>query len=110
MKEAGRIIISDPGQDAPLEEYATAQCVHCARHFRAKKPGTVARALTEIEARFRERERKQVYRFCTRCNGPVCSAGCEECVHWKKKLEIAEGAASPTAVTVGGNLWMPSGA
>lgn len=89
MREAGTIIVTDPGSDKPLLEVATIQCAHCGRHW-VPRPGS-----------------GRVRGFCTRCNGPVCGPGCAECVPAEARLEILEGTRDQSSVSVGGNLWLP---
>lgn len=72
MAEAGRIVITDPGADAPLLEVGTLQCVHCGGHF-PFRPGS-----------------GDVRGFCQRCCGPVCGPTCVECIPAELLLENIE--------------------
>jgi hypothetical protein len=72
MKEKGRIIVVDPGADRPLDEFATAQCVHCGAHFPIR-PGS-----------------GKIRGFCFRCNGPVCGPACAACVPAELQLDNLE--------------------
>jgi hypothetical protein len=75
---------------------STLQCVHCHRHWHSKL-GLPA-----------DPDRPKVWRgYCMNCNGPICGPGCIECVPREKKLEIIEGTASLTAVSVPVKLWLP---
>jgi hypothetical protein len=72
MREAGRIIVIDPGADRPLAEHGTAQCVHCGGHFPIQ-PGS-----------------GKVRGFCCNCNGPICGPKCLMCVPAEQQLENME--------------------
>ena len=89
MREAGLITIADPGMDRALSEVKTAQCCHCGGHFPFGPGHTKDRG------------------WCYRCNGPICGAGCLDCVPQEAMLEILEGTRRPDQVTVAGNLWLP---
>lgn len=71
-KEAGRLVISDPGSDRPILEAATLQCCHCGMHW-VPRPGS-----------------GRVRGFCFRCNGPICGASCVECVPALQMIENIE--------------------
>lgn len=72
-REAGTIIISDPGSDKPLLEVATLQCCHCGGHW-VPRPGSGM-------------ERG----FCMNCNGPVCGRDCAgSCIPVEQMLENIE--------------------
>jgi len=73
MREAGTLIISDPGSDRPILETKTLQCVHCGRHWVPRPGSGITRG------------------YCLRCNGPVCGPGCAECVPAEQQLENIEG-------------------
>ena len=71
-RQAGVIIVSDPGSDV-IEEIATLQCVHCGMHF------TIGHAP------------KKVRGMCLRCNGPICGPKCAgKCVPVEQMLENME--------------------
>lgn len=89
MKDCGHFTISDPGSDKPYAVVKTVQCCHCGAHFPFGPGYTKDRG------------------FCFKCNGPICGARCLECVPMEAQLEIMEGTRNPTAVTVGGSLWIP---
>lgn len=72
MREAGYIIISDPGADKPLQEASTVQCVHCGGHFIPKPGSGIVRG------------------FCCNCGGPICGPGCQACVPTEQLLENYE--------------------
>lgn len=79
-REAGRVIISDPGSDKPIAEYGMIQCCHCGGQFPAPRFGTSE-----------EDKRSRVGRgFCQNCNGYICGAGCLECVPTEQYLENIE--------------------
>lgn len=67
MKEAGYIV-----DDGNIVIATTLQCVHCGCHW-VPQPGS-----------------KIVRGYCTRCNGPVCGKGCEECVPQEQMLDNIE--------------------
>jgi hypothetical protein len=71
-KEAGRIIVTDPGSDKPLAEVGTLQCCHCGGHW-IPQPGS-----------------GRVRGFCQNCNGFVCGPGCAACVPAEQLLENIE--------------------
>lgn len=71
-REAGRIVVADPGADKALLEAGTVQCVHCGGHF-VRRPGSGT-----------------VRGFCMNCNGFVCGPGCEACVPTEQLLENIE--------------------
>jgi len=93
MKEGGLLTIIDPGSDKPLAEVKTVKCVHCGGQFQFGPGYTKDRG------------------WCGRCNGPICGAGCLECVPEEAMLEIMEGTRNPTAVSAGGefkgSIWVP---
>lgn len=70
--EAGLIVVTDPGSDRPLLEVKTLQCVHCGGHW-VPKPGS-----------------GRVRGWCMNCNGPICGAGCKDCVPTEQLLENIE--------------------
>ncbi len=70
--ESGLIIISDPGADKPLLETKTLQCVHCGGHWVPRPGSGIQRG------------------WCSRCNGPICGAGCVDCVPTEQLLENIE--------------------
>jgi hypothetical protein len=72
MREAGLIIISDPGADKPLCEVATLQCVHCGKHW-VPRPGSGITRGT-----------------CLNCMGPICGPDCATCVPTEVMLENME--------------------
>lgn len=72
MKESGRIIVSEPGVDRAIDEYGTAQCVHCGGHFPIK-PGS-----------------GKIRGFCSNCNGPICGPACAKCVPAEQEIENIE--------------------
>lgn len=88
-REAGYFEICDPGADKPLRREGTHQCVHCGCHFEMVRGSG------------------SIHGFCGRCNGFICGPRCIECVPLEQWLEIQEGTRNPTAVSVGGNLWLP---
>lgn len=71
-RDAGLIIVSDPGADKPILEIGTVQCVHCGCHYPVR-PGS-----------------GKIRGFCMRCNGPICGPGCAECVPTEQMLENIE--------------------
>lgn len=71
MREAGRVVLVDPGSDT-LVEFGTLQCVHCGHHFMSE-PGS-----------------GNVRGFCMNCAGPVCGPGCVACVPVEQLLENLE--------------------
>ena len=95
MKEAGRIIICDPGTDKPLLEAGTAQCCHCGGHW-VVRPGS-----------------GKIRGWCMRCNGPVCGPACAKCVPTEQLLENMEKGRPldfvPTMISVP-RLWTPGAA
>lgn len=72
MREAGLIIVTDPGRDRPISETPTLQCVHCGGHF-TLQPGS-----------------GRIRGYCPRCRGPICGPGCAECVPVEQLLENIE--------------------
>lgn len=68
MKEAG-IIITEPYDSDKKTTRPTFQCTHCGRHFEVIKGSGRKRG------------------WCLNCNGPTCSAKCENCVHRRQLLE-----------------------
>ena len=71
-KEAGRIVVTDPGADRPLLEVGTLQCCHCGGHWVAS-PGS-----------------GRVRGYCQNCNGFVCGPGCAACVPTEQYLTNLE--------------------
>lgn len=71
-REAGTIIISDPGSDKPILEVATIQCVHCGRHW-VPSPGS-----------------GRTRGFCMNCSGYICGPDCQNCVPTEQMLENIE--------------------
>lgn len=61
-REMGTATWIDPGSDKPLKEVGTLQCVHCGGQW-IPAPGS---------GRLRG--------WCQNCAGPVCGAGCAECI------------------------------
>lgn len=108
MKERGLVIEQELGSDRILSETPMAQCVHCGGQFPIpslrKCVGTIYDAATALNL---EQQGKASRGWCMNCNGPVCGPGCAECVPVERYLAILEGTASPTSITVGGNLWLP---
>jgi len=75
--------------DAPRAyEADTRQCCHCGSHW-----------VHEVGS-------GKIRGYCMNCGGHVCGPQCAACVPYERQIEIAEGA-NPTAVSVGGNLWIP---
>ena len=72
MRHAGEITICDPGSDKPILEAATLRCVHCGAHWQVR-PGS-----------------GKIRGFCMRCNGPVCSEKCAECIPTEQQLQNME--------------------
>ena len=72
MREAGLIVVADPGSDGPLLEAPTLQCCHCGRHF------------------IMRRRSKTLRGFCTRCHGVFCGPQCEKCVPTEQLIENIE--------------------
>lgn len=77
-REAGQLVILDPGADKPLLEAATLQCVHCGGHW-IVVPGS-----------------KRVRGYCMNCNGPICGPDCQTCVPVEQLLENMERGKPPT--------------
>lgn len=71
-REAGRIIVSDPGSDKAILETGTVQCCHCGGHF-VRQPGS-----------------GKVRGWCMNCSGHVCGPGCAACVPAEQMLENME--------------------
>lgn len=72
-REAGLLTIYDPDCDAPLQEQATVQCVHCGGHWVPHPRSGTTRG------------------FCMRCNGFICGPGCaDKCVPVEQYLENLE--------------------
>lgn len=89
-REAGIVIISDPGADKPLDEIATLQCVHCGGHFPHRPGSGITRG------------------FCMNCNGPVCGKSCAKCVPEEQLLEnIEKGRPEDFKPVSVGTLWLP---
>lgn len=78
--EHGTATFIDPGADKPLLTVATVQCVHCGGQF-AIQPGS-----------------GKIRGICTRCMGPVCGPGCNECVPVEVLLESMEKGITPDQV------------
>lgn len=81
-RDNGHTQYFDPDADRPVDEFKTLQCVHCGGHWECRPGSGKTRG------------------FCMNCNGPICGPKCRECIPHEKWLEIQEGAASPTAVSV----------
>lgn len=71
-KEAGVLMIIDPGSDKLIAEVATLQCVHCGCHW-VPQPGS-----------------GKVRGGCTHCKGPICGPACAICVPYEQMIENIE--------------------
>ena len=113
--ECGLFRMVDYGSDRLSLEVATTQCCHCHRHFVLPKFEAVfVRGMLKLIGYDWSEEAKASRAGRAWCpnhgkNGYVCGPGCLECVDREKKLEIAEGRRSPTAVSnfQKGRLWLP---
>lgn len=68
--DCGHATWTEKGTDKILLCVGTLQCVHCGGHFPAKP--------------------SKGRGFCWRCAGPICGAGCLECVPEEQLLENYE--------------------
>ena len=87
--EAGYFEVFERGAGQAETREATAQCVHCHAHF-PLRPGS-----------------GKTRGFCMNCNGFICGKRCEQCRPFWRWIDEVEGRVNPTAVSVGGNLWLP---
>ena len=96
MREAGYVVISDPGSDVPILSIGMSACVHCGGQFATPRFGTLPGDKTSRIGRG----------FCTNCGGYICGAGCSACVPVEQYLENLEHGRDPLfrpiVVPVGG--------
>lgn len=79
-REAGRVIVSDPGSDKPMLEYGMCQCIHCGGQFPTPRFG-----------QSQEDKKTRIGRgFCQNCNGYICGPCCSTCVNVEQLLENME--------------------
>lgn len=61
-KDAGYVLVTDPGSDVPIMEAETLQCVHCGGQW-VPRPGS-----------------GMIRGYCQNCAGPICGMGCATCI------------------------------
>lgn len=85
MREDGEITAIDPEKDRPIGKIPTLQCAHCGGHFpvRPERGRITVPGVGILRAAHYER--------CSRCNGPICGAGCYgRCVPAERQIENLE--------------------
>lgn len=84
LRPHGLIVIQNV--DGSTFEGETRQCCHCGGHWLIQ-PGS-----------------GKVRGWCGKCSAWFCSPSCMECIPYEKMLDIMDGIAKPTAVTVAGGM------